>query len=75
VSPLLGIRAHLGPTNARSDGIAGGFTGAGAKTVIPAKAVAKSACAWFPSKIPTKIVAAYKKFVATHTAGIQTEVA
>ena len=56
-------------------GIAGGFTGAGAKTVIPAKATAKVSIRLVPKQDPQKVVAAYKKFVAESTpAGIQTEV-
>ncbi len=56
-------------------GIAGGFTGAGAKTVIPARATAKVSMRMVPNQNPEKIVAAYKKFVADHTpAGIETEV-
>jgi len=56
-------------------GIAGGFTGAGAKTVIPAKATAKVSIRLVPKQNPEKVIAAYKKFVAESTpAGIQTEV-
>ena len=42
-------------------GIAGGFTGAGAKTVIPAKATAKVSIRLVPNQDPEKIIAAYKK--------------
>ncbi len=56
-------------------GIAGGFTAAGAKTVIPARATAKVSMRMVPNQDPEKIIAAYKKFVAENTpAGIQTEV-
>jgi len=56
-------------------GIAGGFTGAGAKTVIPARATAKVSMRMVPKQNPEKIIAAYKKFVADNTPpGIQTEV-
>src|SRR4029077_6898206 len=56
-------------------GIAGGFTGAGAKTVIPARATAKVSMRMVPKQNPEKIIASYKKFVADNTpAGIQTEV-
>jgi acetylornithine deacetylase/succinyl-diaminopimelate desuccinylase-like protein len=56
-------------------GIAGGFTGAGAKTVIPARATAKVSMRMVPNQNPERILAAYKKFVADNTpAGIQTEV-
>ncbi|HBY63866.1 MAG TPA: dipeptidase [Solibacterales bacterium] len=56
-------------------GIAGGFTGAGAKTVIPAKATAKVSFRLVPDQTVDGVVAAFKKWVADHTpAGIQTEV-
>ena len=56
-------------------GIAGGFTGAGAKTVIPARATAKVSMRMVPNQDPQKIIAAFKKFVDDNTpAGIQTEV-
>jgi acetylornithine deacetylase/succinyl-diaminopimelate desuccinylase-like protein len=56
-------------------GIAGGFTAAGAKTVIPARATAKVSMRLVPRQDPDKIVAAYKKFVHENTpAGIETEV-
>ncbi len=56
-------------------GIAGGFTGPGAKTVIPAKATAKVSMRMVPNQDPNKIVAAYKQFIKDNTpAGIKTEV-
>jgi acetylornithine deacetylase/succinyl-diaminopimelate desuccinylase-like protein len=56
-------------------GIAGGFTGAGAKTVIPAKAVAKVSIRLVPRQDPEKIVAAVREFVSANSpAGIQCEV-
>jgi len=56
-------------------GIAGGFTGAGAKTVIPARATAKVSMRLVPNQDPARIVAAYKRFVRDNTpAGIETEV-
>jgi acetylornithine deacetylase/succinyl-diaminopimelate desuccinylase-like protein len=56
-------------------GIGGGFTGAGAKTVIPAKATAKVSMRVVPSQNPEKIIAAFREFVRVRTpAGIQTEV-
>jgi len=56
-------------------GVAGGFTAAGAKTLIPAKAVAKVSMRMVPKQNPEKIIASYKKFIADNTpAGIQTEV-
>jgi acetylornithine deacetylase/succinyl-diaminopimelate desuccinylase-like protein len=56
-------------------GIAGGFASAGAKTVIPAKAVAKVSLRVVPKQDPEKVVAAVKNWVAANTPkGIQTEV-
>jgi acetylornithine deacetylase/succinyl-diaminopimelate desuccinylase-like protein len=56
-------------------GIGGGFTAAGAKTVIPAKATAKVSMRMVPNQNPEKILAAYKAFVAVSTPkGITTEV-
>ncbi|HYZ83755.1 MAG TPA: dipeptidase [Bryobacteraceae bacterium] len=56
-------------------GIAGGFTGAGAKTVIPAKAVAKVSFRLVPSQDPEKVVEAFRTFVDANTPkGIQTSV-
>jgi acetylornithine deacetylase/succinyl-diaminopimelate desuccinylase-like protein len=56
-------------------GIAGGFTAAGAKTVIPATATAKVSIRLVPKQNAEKIVAAYKKFVQESApAGIQVEV-
>jgi acetylornithine deacetylase/succinyl-diaminopimelate desuccinylase-like protein len=56
-------------------GIAGGFTGAGSKTVIPAKAVAKVSMRMVPRQNPDKIIAAFRQFVRDNTPrGIQTEV-
>jgi acetylornithine deacetylase/succinyl-diaminopimelate desuccinylase-like protein len=56
-------------------GIAGGFTGAGAKTVIPAKATAKVSFRLVPDQQPDKVIAAWKKFVADNCpAGIKAEV-
>jgi len=55
-------------------GIAGGFTGAGAKTVIPAKATAKISFRLVPNQNPEKIVASFREFIAAHTPkGIQFE--
>lgn len=55
-------------------GIAGGFTGAGAKTVIPAKAVAKVSFRLVPDQNPDQVVESFRKFVADNTpGGIQTE--
>jgi len=44
-------------------GIPGGFTGAGAKTVIPAKAVAKVSMRLVPGMTPAKSFAQYKSYV------------
>lgn len=56
-------------------GIAGGFTGAGSKTVIPAKATAKVSFRLVPSQDPEKIVDSFRKHVAKHSPkGIRTEV-
>jgi acetylornithine deacetylase/succinyl-diaminopimelate desuccinylase-like protein len=56
-------------------GIAGGFTAAGAKTVIPATATAKVSIRLVPRQDPDKIVAAFKKFASKNTpAGIETQV-
>ena len=53
-------------------GIAGGFTGIGAKTVIPATATAKVSLRLVPNQDPAKIIGALKQFLADHTpAGIR----
>jgi acetylornithine deacetylase/succinyl-diaminopimelate desuccinylase-like protein len=44
-------------------GMPGGFTGAGAKTVIPAKAVAKISFRLVPDMTPQEVFAQYKSFV------------
>ncbi len=55
-------------------GIAGGFTGAGAKTVIPAKAVAKVSLRLVPHQKPERVLAAVRQWVADNTPkGIRTE--
>ncbi len=48
-------------------GIAGGFTGAGAKTVIPAKAVAKVSMRLVPHQDPEVVVASFRQWVAANT--------
>src|SRR5258708_17266211 len=48
-------------------GIAGGFTAAGAKTVIPAKATAKVSLRMVPNQDPEKVLAAYRDFVRKNT--------
>jgi acetylornithine deacetylase/succinyl-diaminopimelate desuccinylase-like protein len=56
-------------------GIAGGFTGAGAKTVIPATATAKVSIRLVPRQEPDKVIAAFRGWVAKNTPkGIRTEV-
>ncbi len=56
-------------------GVAGGFTAAGAKTVIPATATAKVSIRLVPKQNAEKIVAAYKEFVADNApTGITLEV-
>jgi acetylornithine deacetylase/succinyl-diaminopimelate desuccinylase-like protein len=56
-------------------GIAGGFTGTGAKTVIPARAVAKVSLRLVPNQNPERVIAAVKQWVKDNTPkGIQTEV-
>jgi len=56
-------------------GIGGGFTGAGAKTVIPAVATAKVSMRLVPNQNPAKIVEAFKAYVASVTpAGITAKV-
>ena len=44
-------------------GIAGGFTGAGAKTVIPAKAIAKVSIRLVPRQNPEKVIGAFREWV------------
>jgi len=56
-------------------GIAGGFTAAGAKTVIPAQATAKVSIRLVPRQDPDGVVAAFRNWVRENTPrGIQTEV-
>ena len=56
-------------------GIPGGFIGAGAKTVIPAKAVAKVSMRLVPGMTPAKAFAQYKSYVEKITpAGVEVEV-
>ncbi len=56
-------------------GIAGGFTGAGAKTVIPAKATAKVSFRIVPHQDPDKVITAFRDWVAANTpTGIETAV-
>jgi len=56
-------------------GIPGGFTGAGAKTVIPAKALAKVSMRLVPGMTPAKSFALYKTYVEKIApAGVDVEV-
>jgi acetylornithine deacetylase/succinyl-diaminopimelate desuccinylase-like protein len=56
-------------------GIAGGFTGPGAKTVIPAKVTAKVSIRLVPRQDPEKVVASFRAWVARNTPkGIRTDV-
>jgi acetylornithine deacetylase/succinyl-diaminopimelate desuccinylase-like protein len=56
-------------------GIAGGFTGAGAKTVIPAKAIAKVSLRLVPSQDPEKVVEAFGNWVRENMPrGIRTQI-
>lgn len=56
-------------------GIAGGFTSAGAKTVIPAKATAKVSLRLVPGQDPQKVLSSVKTWVEQNTPkGIQTQV-
>ena len=48
-------------------GIAGGFTAAGAKTVIPAKATAKVSIRLVPKQDPEKVIGAFRKFIEKNT--------
>ena len=55
-------------------GIGGGFTGAGSKTVIPAKAVAKCSFRLVPRQDPDKIIESFRAFIRKNTPkGIQLE--
>jgi acetylornithine deacetylase/succinyl-diaminopimelate desuccinylase-like protein len=56
-------------------GIAGGFTAAGAKTVIPAKATAKVSIRLVPRQDPDAVIAAFRKWVKRNAPkGIRAEV-
>jgi len=56
-------------------GIAGGFTGAGAKTVIPAKATAKVSVRLVPDQSPDKVIQQVRDFVRDNApAGVKVEV-
>jgi acetylornithine deacetylase/succinyl-diaminopimelate desuccinylase-like protein len=56
-------------------GIAGGFTGAGSKTVIPAQATAKVSFRLVPRQSPDHVIRAFRDWVGAHTPkGIRTAV-
>lgn len=56
-------------------GVAGGFTGAGQKTVIPARALAKVSMRLVPDQDPEAILESLRAFVATlASAGVRVEV-
>lgn len=48
------------------NGICGGYTGAGVKTVIPAKATAKLSCRLVPGQDPKKISSEIARFLKAH---------
>ena len=58
-----------------SNGIIGGFTGEGSKTVIPSRAMAKVSMRLVPNQDPAKILAAFEKHVQSLTTpGVKVEV-
>lgn len=57
------------------NGISGGYTGVGFKTVIPAEAIAKLSCRLVPDQDPAEIAACLTTFLKAHVpAGIELEV-
>ena len=49
-----------------ANGIVGGYTGAGAKTVIAAKASAKVSCRLVPGQDPDEVIAGMKRYLREH---------
>ena len=58
-----------------ANGMWGGYTGPGAKTVLPSKAYAKVSCRLVPDQCPEEVSAAFEAFVNEHLpAGLSAEV-
>jgi len=58
-----------------ANGIVGGYTDKGSKTIIPASASAKISMRLVPDQDPAKVVAGFREFVAAHTPpGVTAEV-
>jgi acetylornithine deacetylase/succinyl-diaminopimelate desuccinylase-like protein len=58
-----------------ANGIVGGYTGVGAKTIIPAQASVKISMRLVPNQDPAKVVEGFRQHVAEHTPpGIRAEV-
>lgn len=82
VSTLAGGEAGLHPLvrnwarpTLDCNGIIGGYTGKGAKTIIPSRAAVKITCRLVPDQSPEKICKALEKFVIDHTpAGMTADV-
>ena len=58
-----------------TNGLLSGYTGEGAKTVLPSKAMAKVSCRLVPDQDPAEIVTLFKDHIDTHTpGGVQVQV-
>ncbi|MFW6133061.1 MAG: M20/M25/M40 family metallo-hydrolase [Planctomycetota bacterium] len=56
------------------NGLVAGYTGAGTKTIIPARATAKISCRLVPEQDPHRVAESFRDFVARHTpAGLRSE--